>query len=156
MLWVKGNSPWRISVHNLFKISFKNFGFENTNLIGRLRLFLLLIHWLVVQTVKNLPAMWETWVQSLSLEYSMENKWQPTQILFPGELHGQRSLADYSPWGQKKLDTTEWLTLTEYWIQKSLWLCGSQQTVENCSRDGNTRPPYLPPEKPLCRWRNNN
>ena len=27
------------------------------------------------------------------------------------------------------------------------WLCGSQQTVENSSRDGNTRPPDLPPEK---------
>ena len=27
--------------------------------------------------------------------------------------------------------------------------CGSQQTVENSSRDGNTRPPYLPPEKPV-------
>ena len=26
-------------------------------------------------------------------------------------------------------------------------LCGSQQTVENSSRDRNTRPPYLPPEK---------
>ena len=26
-------------------------------------------------------------------------------------------------------------------------LCGSQQTVEDSSRDGNTRPPYLPPEK---------
>ena len=25
----------------------------------------------------------------------------------------------------------------------------SQQTVENSSRDGNTRPPYLPPEKPV-------
>ena len=25
--------------------------------------------------------------------------------------------------------------------------CGSQQTVENCERDGNTRSPYLPPEK---------
>ena len=25
-------------------------------------------------------------------------------------------------------------------------LCGSQQTVEDSSRDGNTRPPYLPPE----------
>ena len=25
--------------------------------------------------------------------------------------------------------------------------CGSQQTVENSSRDGNTRPPDLPPEK---------
>ena len=29
-------------------------------------------------------------------------------------------------------------------------LCGSQQTVENFSRDGNTRPPYLSPEKSLC------
>ena len=28
--------------------------------------------------------------------------------------------------------------------------CGSQQTVENSSRDGNTRPPYLPPEKSIC------
>ena len=26
----------------------------------------------------------------------------------------------------------------------SLWLGGSQQTVENSERDGNTRPPYLP------------
>ena len=30
-------------------------------------------------------------------------------------------------------------------------LCRSQQTVENSSRDGSTRPPYLPPEKPVCR-----
>jgi len=30
-------------------------------------------------------------------------------------------------------------------------LCGSQQTVENYSRDGNTRPPYLSLEKPVCR-----
>ena len=29
-------------------------------------------------------------------------------------------------------------------------LTGSQQTVENSSRDGNTRPPYLSPEKPVC------
>ena len=29
--------------------------------------------------------------------------------------------------------------------------CGSQQTVENSWKDGNTRPPYLPPEKPVCR-----
>ena len=27
--------------------------------------------------------------------------------------------------------------------------CGSQQTMENSSRDGNTRPPYLPPAKHL-------
>ena len=36
-----------------------------------------------------------------------------------------------------------------------LWLCGSQQTVENSSRDGNTRPPDLPPEKSICRSRTN-
>ena len=32
--------------------------------------------------------------------------------------------------------------------------CISQQTVENSERDGNTRPPYLPPEKLVCRSRN--
>ena len=34
---------------------------------------------------------------------------------------------------------------------QSLWQCGSQQTVENSSRDGNTRPHDLPPEKSVCR-----
>ena len=29
---------------------------------------------------------------------------------------------------------------------QSLWPCGSQQTMENSERDGNTRPPDLPPE----------
>ena len=33
--------------------------------------------------------------------------------------------------------------------------CGSQQTVENSSRDGNTRLPYLSPEKSVCRSRSN-
>ena len=32
-------------------------------------------------------------------------------------------------------------------------LCGSQQTMENSERDGNTRPPDLPPEKSVCRSR---
>jgi len=42
-----------------------------------------------------------------------------------------------------------------YWLYQSLWLCRSQQTVENSSRDGNTRPPDLPPEKSVCRSRSN-
>ena len=37
----------------------------------------------------------------------------------------------------------------------NLWLCASQQTVENSSRDGNTRPPSLPPETPACNSRSN-
>ena len=38
-----------------------------------------------------------------------------------------------------------------YWLCQSLWLCGSQSIVENSERDGNTRPPDLPLEKPICR-----
>ena len=33
--------------------------------------------------------------------------WQPTPVFLPGEFHGQRSLAGYSPQGHKELDTTE-------------------------------------------------
>ena len=34
---------------------------------------------------------------------------------------------------------------------KALDCVGHKNTVENSLRDGNTRPPYLPPEKPVCR-----
>ena len=46
----------------------------------------------------------------------------PISVFLPGEFHGQRSLAGYSLWGHKKLDTTEQLTLpdlTEDIVQKS-------------------------------------
>ena len=33
--------------------------------------------------------------------------WQPTPAFLPGESHGQRSLAGYSPQGRKESDTTE-------------------------------------------------
>ena len=39
-------------------------------------------------------------------------EWLRTPVFLPGELHGQRSLAGCSPWGQKQLDTTEQLTLS--------------------------------------------
>ena len=32
---------------------------------------------------------------------------EPTSVFLPGEPHGQRSLADHSPWGRKELDMTE-------------------------------------------------
>ena len=37
---------------------------------------------------------------------------QPAPVALPGESHGQRSLADYSPWGCGELDMTEQLTLS--------------------------------------------
>ena len=40
-------------------------------------------------------------------------------------------------------------------LKHSLCLCGSQKTVENSSRDENPRLPDLPPEKSVCRSRNN-
>ena len=35
-----------------------------------------------------------------------------SSTLLPGKSHGQRSLADFSPWGCYELDTTEWLHFT--------------------------------------------
>ena len=40
-------------------------------------------------------------------------KWQPTPVFLPGESHGQRSVAGYSPWDCKESDTTERLSLSE-------------------------------------------
>ena len=58
-------------------------------------------HWVlttvVAQLVKNLPVMQETWVWSLGWEDHLEEM-QPTPVLLPGEFHGQRSQAGYSPW----------------------------------------------------------
>ena len=54
-------------------------------------------------------------------------------------------------WIIEKARVPEKHLLLLYWLCQNLWLCGSQQTVENSSRDGNTRPPDLPPEKSVCR-----
>ena len=43
---------------------------------------------------------------------SWRRAWHPTPGFWPGESHGQRSLAGYSPWGCKESDTTEQLTLS--------------------------------------------
>ena len=59
----------------------------------------------VAQLVKNLPAMWETWVWSLGWEDPLE-KGLPAPVFWPGEFHGM-----YSPWGHKESETTEQLSL---------------------------------------------
>ena len=51
---------------------------------------------LVTQMVKNPPAMWETWVQSLSWKDPLEKGILPTPVFLPGEFNGQRNLAGYS------------------------------------------------------------
>ena len=58
---------------------------------------------LVAQMVKNLPAMQETWFDPWVGKISWGREWLPTLISLPGECHGQRSLAGYSPWGCEEL-----------------------------------------------------
>ena len=48
----------------------------------------------------------ETRVRSLVGD-PLEEAWPPTAVFLPGESHGQRSLAGYSPQGCKESVTTE-------------------------------------------------
>ena len=65
--------------------------------------------------VKNLPANagdterygFDPWVGNTP----WRREWQPIAVFLPGESHGQRSLAGYSPWGRKELDMTERLSM---------------------------------------------
>ena len=54
--------------------------------------------------IKSLPAMWETWVLSLSCEDSLEKEMAAHSSILPWRVPGQRSLVSYSPWGCKELD----------------------------------------------------
>ena len=54
--------------------------------------------------VKNLPAVRETWVQSLGWEDALEEGMAAHSSVLPGESLGQRSLAGYSPRGREASD----------------------------------------------------
>ena len=71
----------------------------------------------VAQMVKNLPAMMEIQVQPWVERLLWRREWLPTPVFLPGESHGQKSLAGYSPWNRKEQDTTE---MTQHsWISHS-------------------------------------
>ena len=65
----------------------------------------------MVQMLKNLPAMQETWVRSLGQEDPLEKGMTTHSSILDWRIP-QRSLADYSSWGHKVLDMTERLTLS--------------------------------------------
>ena len=56
---------------------------------------------LVAQAEKNLPAMqiprFDPWVRKIP----WRREWLPTPVFLPGEFHGQKGLAGYSPWGRR-------------------------------------------------------
>jgi len=55
------------------------------------------------QGKKHKKCRLNTWVGKIP----WKRKWQSTPVFLPGESHGQRSLAGYSPWGHKESDMTE-------------------------------------------------
>ena len=44
----------------------------------------------------------DPWVRKIP----RRKEWQPTPVFLPGEIHGQRTLVGYSPWGHKESDMT--------------------------------------------------
>ena len=60
-------------------------------------------------SVKNLPAMQETWIWSLDQEDPLEKR-MATLVFLAGEFLGQRSLVGCNPWSHKESDTTKLLT----------------------------------------------
>ena len=51
--------------------------------------------------------LWRTVWRILKKLKLWSRKWQPTSVFLPANFYGQRSMAGYSPWGQKDLDVTE-------------------------------------------------
>ena len=52
--------------------------------------------------------------------FPWRKEWLHIPVFLPGELHGQRSLAGYSPWYCKESDTTEWLNTHTHTYQGML------------------------------------
>ena len=61
--------------------------------------------------IKNPSAMQETQVKSLGWEDPLEKEMANHSGILAWEIHGQRSLVGYSPWGYKELDMTEQLSM---------------------------------------------
>ena len=69
---------------------------------------------LVAQTVKNLPAMPETWVQSLSQKDPLEKGMATHSSILAWGIPWTEEPGSYSLWGHKELDTSERLTVFHF------------------------------------------
>ena len=64
---------------------------------------------MVAQTVKCLPTMWETRIQSLAWEDLLEKEMATHCSILAWKIPWTESLVSYSPWGLKELDLPEQL-----------------------------------------------
>ena len=75
----------------------------------------LLYSWtsLVAQMVKNLPAMWETWVRSLGWEDPLEGGIATHSNILAGRIHMDRGAGQATIHGVKESDMTEQLSTAQ-------------------------------------------
>ena len=66
----------------------------------------------MAQRLKRLPAMWETWVQSLGWADPLEKEMATHFSILAWRISWTEKPAGYRPWGHKESDTTELLTLS--------------------------------------------
>ena len=78
---------------------------------------------LEAQTVKNLPAVWETQVQSLAWEDPLEKGLATHSSILAWRIPWTEEPGGHSPWGCKQLDTTKRLTYTVTLSCSCLRLC---------------------------------
>ena len=120
---------WKVTVHALLKLGLENFKHYFTSMWDEWNCAVVWaffgiaflcdwnenwrfpVLWLLLSFL-NLLAYWDLIFNYWVGKFSWKRKWQPNPVFFPGEFHGQRSLASYSPRGLKELDMTEWLTLS--------------------------------------------
>ena len=57
--------------------------------------------------LKNLPAVWETWVQSLGWEDPLEEDMATRSSILAWKIPRTEEPGGYGPWGRKESDTTK-------------------------------------------------
>ena len=71
----------------------------------------------------------------LACRIPQRREWQPTPVFWPGDSHGHRSLAGYSPWGPQESEATllqtQWMWVFNPWVRKIPWNNGNPL---QCSR----------------------
>ena len=86
-----------------------------------------------------------TWTENFQMFKLDLEKAEEPQIKLPTSAGSLKKQASY-----RKTSISALLTIMSKPL--TVWIT---QTVESSSGDGNTRPPYLPPEKSVCRSRSN-
>ena len=66
--------------------------------------------------LKKKPGAKKIWEELHIMLITWRRKWQATPVFLPGESHGQRSLAGYSPWGRKSQTWLRDITTTTYYV----------------------------------------